>query len=288
MNGSTAVATLRRHLIGAASIDSAGDAWRLSIHPTPSSRYVDAQLDDYGGWQPLVFQHKPPLRLTLFARFSHRTGALKGTAGFGFWNHPFGAGGAMLPRSVWYFYSSPQSDLRFGRKSAGHGFCAAMLDALPFWRRPSPLTRPATAGNPVDQPSGVVYQLADRLSRSRPVIALAVRVAQRIMRARERQLTLDITQWHRYEIDWTPSSIRWRVDEAEVFACGSPPPGPLGFVAWIDNYTAHFSPNGRYGFGFADINAHQWIEIKSLALNGRTLTPSLVPANDARQPKTNF
>jgi hypothetical protein len=272
LNDQTRLSDLYEHLVGDAAIDGRDDARTLSIGPATQDAYVDAQLDDYSGARPFQFVHRASLRLRLEARFSHANGVLKGTAGFGFWNHPFGPGGGLIPRSVWFFYGSPESDMRFARDSAGHGFRAAMLDALPLWRRPSPLTAaPDPAAIPrkaaIDEPNSAVFHLAERLARSRLLIGSAVRMAQRIFHARERALTFDMTAWHAYEIEWHANSVRWRVDGDLVLQCDAPP-GPLGFVAWIDNYVAHFSPAGRYGFSLAESHTRQSLEIKSFDLAG--------------------
>jgi hypothetical protein len=265
----TRLADLHKHLVGDAEININGDASALSIAQATRHAYADAQLDDYSGARPFVFCRRPPLRLSLEARFSHRAGMLKGTAGFGFWNHPFGPGGGVIPRSIWFFYGSPESDMRFARNSPGQGFRAAMLDALPPWRRASPLTsipKPATASAGIDQPQSVLFRLADRLARSRLLVAAGVRIAQRVFRAHEQTLNIDITTWHRYEIEWLEKSVCWRVNGQVVMRC-APPPGPLGFVAWIDNYVAQFSLDGRYGFAYVATPAIQSMEIRSFALD---------------------
>ncbi|NJN18079.1 MAG: hypothetical protein HC822_18330 [Oscillochloris sp.] len=63
--------------------------------------YSDAQIDDYQVRAP-HFLHRPPLRLSLQARFSHPAAELSGTAGFGFWNYP-SAFPPRPPQAVWFF-----------------------------------------------------------------------------------------------------------------------------------------------------------------------------------------
>jgi len=93
-----------------------GDACiRLTLDAQDGTRYGDAQLDDYHtagvlGW-------RPPVRLRIRARFSHAAAMLRGTAGFGFWNDPFGMTKAVmplswlpklrLPQAVWFFFALP-------------------------------------------------------------------------------------------------------------------------------------------------------------------------------------
>ena len=65
------------------------------------------------------------------ARFSHTAGELRGTAGFGFWNAPYGdptQRRAALPAALWFFFASATNDLPFA-PPPGHGWFAATLDA---------------------------------------------------------------------------------------------------------------------------------------------------------------
>ena len=59
------------------------------------------------------------LRLRLDARFD---GELRGTAGFGFWNHAFvpGERGIRLPQALWFFFSSPPGDIALAKNLPGH------------------------------------------------------------------------------------------------------------------------------------------------------------------------
>ena len=114
--GSMLGAGLKPHLVNGGWIEWDGERVRLLVPPTSASAYTDAQLDDYDHALPRRFANHPPQRLKLWARFSHPAGVLKGTAGFGFWNHPFTRQGAVLepPRNVWFFYSSPESRAPLG------------------------------------------------------------------------------------------------------------------------------------------------------------------------------
>jgi hypothetical protein len=111
-----------------------GPALRLVLPPVAAG-YADAQVDDYG--LPSVKRRRdylwqPGVRLSVKARFSHEAGALRGTAGFGFWNAPFGdptVRWPALPQAVWFFYASAPSDLPLALSGPGQGWFAATIDA---------------------------------------------------------------------------------------------------------------------------------------------------------------
>ena len=239
---------LKTHLVGGGRAEQQGAGWRLTLPATTDAAYSDAQLDDY---DVVVrdFVHRPPLRLKLRARFSSNT--LKGTAGFGFWNHPFGQEGQMqaAPQNVWFFHSSPESDLRVVRGVPGHGFKAAMLN--------SPQITSATA-----MPRRV-GRLLDRLLVIRPLARMAMAAAQSVVRAGETRLSTDMTRWHEYELDWRADEAVFRVDRQDVLRVPKPPMGPLGLVMWIDNYRA-VAAEGRYEFGYVACADEQWMEVEVL------------------------
>jgi hypothetical protein len=254
---------VNEHLVNNSRIERDGDTIRLTISPTPNTQYSNAQLDDYSSSRPFIFSNAPPKMLRLRARFSHPANQLNGTAGFGFWNHPFVDRGLLAPpRSVWFFFGSRESDLRFVPSIQGHGFKTAMLDALSLGRR--------TTNNTMF----VNHKIVDRqLSRNVPnakrgeivrrlIFRLAYAAAQRVIHAREKLLDLDLTEWHKYELDWQRDEAIWRIDDEEVFRATYPPRSPLGFVTWIDNYRAEFTPDGRFGFAYVDVKEEQWLEIQ--------------------------
>ena len=240
---------MNHHLINGGRIERAGELYRLIVPPTAHTQYVDAQFDDYAKQLPMRFANRPPQRLRVRARFSHPIGGLKGTAGFGFWNHPFGQAGQMLaaPSNVWFFHGSPESDLRVVRGVAGHGFKAATLNAPPL---------PPGGG----RGARLINGWLDRLLQVPAISRLLMATAQRVVQAHERLLKLDITQWHTYEIDWQRQQAIFRIDGEEVLRAAKPPGGPLGFVAWIDNYKA-IAADGRYEFGYIALAQTQWLEL---------------------------
>lgn len=241
------LASLKPHLVNGGQVERCGDVFRLSIPPSTSAAYTDAQLDDYEHALPRRFSNTPPQRLRLRARFSHPSGALKGTAGFGFWNHPFTREGGVLepPRNAWFFYSSPESDLRIVRGAPGHGFKAAALHT------PLPSTDRRVKG---------LITLGNLALKLPGISALAMAAARTIVRAREAVLALDMTQWHHYALDWLPDVVIFKVDGEEVLRAPSPR-GALGFVAWVDNYRAVAAHSGEYRFAYVEVPEPQWMEL---------------------------
>lgn len=253
--------------VGGGVVENRTDgAWRLRLPALDGAVYADAQIDDYGcAAAQFAFVHRPPATLRLRARFSHHFEDLHGTAGFGWWNHPLTPGGGATPRSLWFFHGSRESDLQFARDVPGRGFKAALFDALPIapaWRLPH-ATRRRGIGAASTAAPGLLERMATWLLHRRTLVSLGVRTAQHIAHARERILDVDATQWHEYEIDWRTDYAAWRIDGREVFRAERPPHGPLGFVAWIDNYRATFTRDGRFAFETCAAPHEQWLEIEA-------------------------
>lgn len=250
---------LRPHLVNGGRVERDGPRARLILPPTDARAYADAQLDDYAHQPPYSFNHAPPQRLAARARFSSND--LKGTAGFGFWNAPFTQDGGVTepPCNVWFFYSSPESDLRVTRDAPGHGFKAAMLNSYPSTNR-------AVAGA-----FGLLMKLGSPLLnwmlRRRALSGLVLSAARATVQAREVLLNVDMTAWHEYALDWRPEQAVFSLDGRVVLRAPGPPKGPLGFVAWIDNYRATASgdaPRGAsaYEFAYVDVQQEQWMELE--------------------------
>ena len=79
-------------------------------------------------------------------------------------------------------------------------------------------------------------------------------------------LSVDVTQWHRYRLEWSPTRVVWYVDDALVFESPISPNPPLGVVIWIDNQYAAFTPEGKIAFGFLE-NGDEWLEIEVLVIS---------------------
>ncbi len=206
-------------------------------------------------------------------RLRARTSILnpRGTLGFGFWNDPFalnlGQAGAARripapPQAVWFFYGSPPHDLRLVPGLPGHGWKAA---ALRMCSIPWILLMPAML-------------IGFPLSRLPILRRFVVGAGQRLILAKEEPLDLHLGAWHSYTIEWRPGRSEFFVDGRRVLRSDLELPGPLGFVAWIDNQYAVLSPDRGARFGVLPLEAPQSLEIEGLAIQSLDVPPkSLTP-----------
>ena len=243
---------LRDYLVNGGRIERDGNVTRLTIPPTTSAAYADAQLDDYDH-ASRVFVNVSPQGMHIRARFSHPASVLKGTAGFGFWNHPFTQEGNVIepPTNLWFFYGSPESNMQVVRGLPGHGFKASALS--------SPL--PLGEGRVRESVTHTIVSLGNLALRLPLISSLAIAAAQCIVTANEAPLNIDMMAWHDYALEWQHDKAVFKVDDVEVLRTTKSPHGPLGFVAWIDNYRAT-TADGRYEFGYVDVVEEQWVELR--------------------------
>lgn len=88
-------------------------------------------------------------------------------------------------------------------------------------------------------------------------------------------LDVDLRQWHRYGIVWTPRGVTFAIDDRPVAASTVAPADPLGFVAWIDNYRLQFGPDG-IATSFLDLEQDQSLfvdRVQIWSLGGRLDDP---------------
>ena len=225
--------------------------------PVRGAKYCNAQIDDYQGLPRRSFPNRPPLQLTLRARFSHPAGMLSGTAGFGFWNDPFlmtDLRAPMLPRALWFFYAAPPSDMRLAVNTPGYGWKAAALDAL----RPD-----ALAALPLAALAAPLMHWNGLYRRLWPFFARRFRIAEQLLG--DDAVAGGMGAWHEYILEWGHRTATFLVDGRRVLAAPAPR-GPLGLVIWLDNQYMVVHPAGRLRYGLVAKSETQWMEIDDLHL----------------------
>lgn len=222
--------------------------------PATSTGYVDAQLDDYSGRKRRHYPHLPGITLSLEARFSAPIKQLRGTAGFGFWNAPFGDPTVpmpALPQAAWFFFASPPNDFPLASTGPGRGWFAATLDATTWsaWMM---------------APFAPLVLLLNQLQSMRQIIWPRV---QRRLGIQYQPLDMDLTEWHKYTLHWQQQHCSFVVDEEAVLETNCAPRGPLGFVCWIDNQYMVVTSRGRVAAGTIPLNEPQGLMIQNLNIS---------------------
>ena len=246
----------KRRLVGNGAALLHDDGLRLALPRATHTHYSNAQLDDYLGLPHRRYPWRPPLRLAVRARFG---GNLIGTAGFGFWNHPFVplpipgvplalAGTPIPPRAIWFFHASSPNDMALARGVPGHGWKAATLDALsPQALRWAPLAPAVMLLNH--------WSPAER--RIWPHVEHDLQISETLIATTPHD-------WHDYMIEWRRDGARFMIGGTTITETDRAPRGPLGFVAWIDNQYAVATRWGRLGYGLLDVPAPQYLDFASV------------------------
>jgi hypothetical protein len=226
---------------------------RLILPPTALG-YADAQIDDYGSVKGRgQYLWKPGTQLSLRARFSHGRSELTGTAGFGFWNAPFGdptVRHPALPQAAWFFYASAPSDLPFPISSRGRGWFVGTIDAgTPDALLTAPLAPAILLLNQFQRLYGRIWPWI----RRRLQISFA-------------PLETSMTHWAEYKLHWNPSGCTFIIDGRTILQTPYSPRGPLGFVCWIDNQYMVATPRGHFRWGTLTTDSTQTLEITDLLL----------------------
>lgn len=233
---------------------SAGERFKLVLPEIPAGRYGLAQVDNYSNLPRRKFPHRPPLKMTLEARVSAPD--LPGTWGFGLWNDPFsigfGGGGMaralpVLPNAAWFFYGSQENHLSLRDDQPGAGFQAKTFRSP---RLPAVLSILAAPGVPF-----LMWPAAARLMR---------KWARLFVTESVHPLSLNVQEWHSYELEWTQDQAVFTVDQHEVLRTPHTPQGRLGLVIWIDNQYFRLDPRGEIKFGYLAVCDLAWLEVRGL------------------------
>ncbi len=225
----------------------------LEMRVAPSTRYSNAQIADYK-YSQFNFRWRAPVRMTVTAYASAPAGALRGTAGFGFWNHPFSPDSRRLPRlpqAIWFFFAAPPSNMALAYGVPGHGWKAATLDA----------TRPqALALAPFGLPVALLMRAPGLYARLYPAIQRQLQIGEHLLDG-----TL-LAERHTYMLEWREKRATFAVDGAVVLETPFAPRGPAGFVSWIDNQYAVVTPQGKLSFGIVPIEREQTLVLESVRI----------------------
>jgi len=228
----------------------------LSLPPSEQGSsavpYTNAQITDYDPAQR-NFVWRPPLHMRLTAYFGQSAAQMVGTAGFGFWNFPYGIGakGLLLPQALWFFFSAPPSNMPLAQSVPGTGWKAATFDAR-NWRF---LALTPTA------------PLAFPLMRLRPIRERLWPIGQRTIGVHEALLDPEtMIQETTYELEWLPCRAIFRVDSRVVQDVEVNIRQPLGLIAWIDNRWAVVTPWGHFGSGTSALAHNQTLVLKNVSV----------------------
>ncbi|MFW5690932.1 MAG: hypothetical protein ACOCXZ_00410 [Chloroflexota bacterium] len=237
--------------IGSGQVHRTGDGTtHLTIPHASADSYHDAQISTFITPEGFIFRDTPPLTLHVRA---YATGDIHGTAGFGFWNQPFGPNRRFfrLPRAVWFFYGSPPNAMPWALDVPGHGWKCGTIDAANGrFLAMLPLA-----------PPGFLLMRVPRLYRA------LWPVGQRAMKVSEHLLGERIpAEAHDYTLHWRADGVTFKVDGETVHESPVSPRGPLGFVAWVDNQYAIATPRGRFGFGLLAQPEPASLVLESLAI----------------------
>lgn len=236
--------------IGSGRVEPRANGLWLTTHPTPQIGYTDAQISDYTDSD---FKWRPPLRLTVRAYATPGHEALRGTAGFGFWNQPFMPGQVRLrlPQAAWFFFSSPPSNMQLAKGVPGPGWKAATINAH-RWQ--------FIALAPTTPISVLLMRVPALYRRLWPVGQRAIGVSEHLLDG----ALLAVP--HTYSLDWLPDRVLFRLDGKIIHETRSAPGGALGFVAWIDNQYAIVTPQGHFGHGLLPIEQPQSLVLEKVSI----------------------
>ncbi len=234
--------------LGTGNVGLDDQGFSLTLPHGDGRTYHDAQISDYE--RRADFANAPPLRLSLRARAE---GKIRGTAGFGFWNHAFVPGQRFfrLPQAIWFFFASQPSELALAKGIASHGWKAAAFNARD-WRFFALLP---------------FAPLGFLLMRNATLYNALWPIGQRAIGVHEAQLDASLLdEFHTYSIEWRPDGAIFAVDGEIALSAPHVTCGPLGFIAWIDNQYAIVTPQGKFGWGLLDVTQAQSLHLRDLEI----------------------
>jgi hypothetical protein len=226
----------------------------LALVPQDDTAYHNAQITDYDP-RTRDFRFRPPLTMRVRALSSLHPANIKGTAGFGFWNHAFAPDrrGFGLPQTLWFFFSSPPSNIALARDVPGTGWKAATLDATRWQVRGLLPLAP----------------LAALMMRSSYLYRALWPLGQRALGVAEAALDAELLQeFHDYRIEWRIDGATFSIDDRVVLRAHTAPRSPLGFIAWMDNQYAIVTPQGVLQMGITPVEKSQALVIQEIEITG--------------------
>ncbi len=238
---------------GGGATKTHGGDWHLEIKDAQSGQLSCSQLDDYRLLSSRDFPHRPPVKLSLWARFSHPASRFSGTAGFGFWNDPFMMSGRKkltLPVASWFFLAGKDCHMEMVDGQGGQGLKAATLNG---WRLPFLFNLPLL-------PFQLPWMRSTRFRR------WLWPKWKKWAAVEERTLELDLCAWQKYELEWLEHKTIFRINGVVVLTSAPAPKGPFGLVIWLDNQVLQLRPWGSLRYYRANIQ-NQWMEIRDLQVS---------------------
>lgn len=226
----------------------------MTIPGGRKGKYRWAQFDDYLHRLRRNFAWHSPCRLELQARCNQQYHP--GTWGFGFWNDPFntnlGISGSVrrfpaLPNCAWFFYASEHNYLSFHDHLPAQGLLAATFS--------SPRIPPLLLGFGFPLIPLMFNALLARFIR---------RICRIFIKQDAVQLSIDVKEWHHYQIDCQKDKLVFGVDHQTILETSTSPKGRQGLVLWVDNQYAAFPPNGQLLFGTLASEFSTTLEIANL------------------------
>ena len=222
--------------------------------PATKLKYSNAQIDDYSGKKRRNYLWGPNTHLSLEACFSHNQEKLRGTAGFGFWNAPFGDPNQrypVLPKAVWFFFGSAPTDLPLHPTDQGQGWFANTIDTTTWQALQLAPLAPITL-----------------ILNHWPWFRLNIwpTIQNRLAIDYKQIPNIDMKKWHTYQIIWRKNECEFRVDNQVILKTASKVTGPLGFVCWLDNQYMIVTPTGKMKSGTISTHEKQWLKIRNISV----------------------